>query len=302
MEKKSSPFKVKRLRTIDNAFRDFLLELSSSFSEFKVTQSHLASIESCLRDNFGLSRFFRTGSFCNKTSISGYSDVDYFACIYPEKLSKSSGIALNQLCNALARKFSTISVYVDCPAIKIIFGRDGRESMEIVPAQYLQTTENGYFIYAIPDCLNGWRKASPEIYDAYVREVDQSLDGKVKPLIRFIKAWKYYHHVPISSFYLELGVTRYAESKRTIIYDVDIQQFFLYLNKLELCSIHDPMGISGYTIPCSTKVQLINALSKLSKAVSLTEQALEAKEKGNIREAFDWWNLLYNGRFPSYYR
>ncbi len=293
---------MKILRTIDSGFRDFLLQLSSSLSQSKVTQSYLTSIKSCLRDNFGLSRFFPTGSFCNKTSIVRYSDVDYFACIYTGELSQNSGIALNEICNTLTTEFSKISFIVDCPAIKIIFDQDVREFMEIVPAQYIQTTDNGYFIYTIPDCLNGWIKASPEIYNAYIREVDQRLEGKVKPLIRFIKAWKYYRQVPISSFYLELGVTKYAENKKIIIYDLDIYQFFLYLKNLELSPLYDNIGISGYTIPCSNEVQQINALSKLSKAVLLTKQAIEAKEKGNIREAFDWWNILYDGRFPSYYR
>jgi len=297
-----SPLKVKMSRTIDSGFSDFLIQISSSFSELKVTQSYLVSIEIFLRDNFGLSHFFPIGSFYNQTSIRGYSDIDYFACINPDKLSQNSGIALNQICNVLTREFSNFTISIDCPALKIIFSQDIKEAIEIVPAKSTKTVENGYHIYAIPDCLNGWRKANPEIYHTYVQEVNQKLDNKLKPLIRFVKAWKYYRQVPISSFYLELGVTKYAENKRTIIYDLDMHQFFLYLKNIELAAIYDSISVAGYANPCSTQVKLIRSLSQLFKAVALTEQALKAKEKGNIGEAFYWWNLLYNGYFSIYYR
>lgn len=44
-------------------------------------------------------------------------------------------------------------------------------------------------------------KASPDVDINYVRSIDQRLSGKVKPLIRFIKAWKYARHssaVPVA--------------------------------------------------------------------------------------------------------
>ena len=47
------------------------------------------------------------------------------------------------------------------------------------------------------------QQASPDAHNAYVASIDTKFGGKVKPLIRFIKAWKYFRDVPISSFYLE---------------------------------------------------------------------------------------------------
>jgi hypothetical protein len=56
-------------RTIDEGFRDFLAGLTPSDLESEKAQKHRASIESCLKNNFTLKRFFRTGSFGNGTSI-----------------------------------------------------------------------------------------------------------------------------------------------------------------------------------------------------------------------------------------
>ena len=50
------------------------------------------------------------------------------------------------------------------------------------------------------------------------------LRKKLKPLIRFVKTWKYYCNVPISSFYLELRVTKWMESEDTIVYDIDLKK------------------------------------------------------------------------------
>ena len=104
-------------------------------------------------------------------------------------------------------------------------------------------------------------------HNAYVREVDEDLAGKVKPLIRFIKAWKYYQNVPISSFYLELRVAKYAEGKSSIVYDIDVKGAFSHLDSIDLARMQDPMGISGYISPCSTQAQLDDAKSKLATAL-----------------------------------
>ncbi|MEG3863940.1 hypothetical protein [Microcoleus sp. herbarium12] len=145
-------------------------------------------------------------------------------------------------------------------------------------------------------------RSSPETHNAYVRDIDQKLNGRVKPLIRFIKAWKCYLNVPISSFYLELRIAKYAEGEQAIVYDIDVKNIFSHLYKIELAQIQDPKGISGYISPCSTQAKLNDAWSKLSTALSRAEKALEAKSRGNIKEAFNWWNLVYDGNFPSYYK
>jgi hypothetical protein len=290
-------------RTIDEGFRDFLAKLTPSDYESTAAKNHRASIEACLKVNFGLNRFFRTGSFGNGTSISGYSDVDYFASIPSSRLSLNSSYHLTQVKGALNKRFFSTDVYVDCPAVVCPFGSDAKESTEVVPARDIgKIGRSNYITYEIPDCSGGWRHSSPETHNAYVRDVDEKLNGRVKPIIRFIKAWKCYRNVPISSFYLELRIAKYAEGKQAIVYDIDVKKVFSHLYKLELAQIQDPKGISGYVSPCSTQEKLNDAWSKLSTALSRAEKALEARSRGNIKEAFDWWNLVYDGNFPSYYR
>ena len=92
-------------------------------------------------------------------------------------------------------------------------------------------------------------KASPDAHNFYVRSIDGNLSSKVKPLIRFIKAWKYLNNVPISSFYLELRVAKYASKKSSVLYSADVAGIFQFLHNSKLAKVRDPMGISGNISP-----------------------------------------------------
>lgn len=248
-----------------------------------------------------MTSFFRTGSFGNGTSISGYSDVDYFAEIPTCNLKDNSTTTLSQVRDALDKRFPKTGVRVSCPAVVVPFGTDAKESTEVTPADYIEVTEDEYRVYNIPDCSDGWMRSSPDAHNAYVREVNEDLGFKVKPLIRFIKAWKYYRNVPISSFYLELRVTKYAEDKSSIVYAEDVKGVFSYLDNIGLARMRDPKGISGYINPCSTDAKLEDAKSKLSTALTRAQNACDAEDEGDTKTAFDRWNLLYAGNFPNYY-
>ena len=288
-------------RTIDEGFRDFLKKLTPSTRETVAAQQHRASIQKCIEAHFGLQRFWRTGSFGNGTSISGHSDVDYMASIPRKNLRRSSSASLAALTEALATRFPNTGVRTSCPAVVVPFGTDASETTEITPADYLRTTD-GFRIYDIPDCSGGWREASPDAHNNYVREADQRLSNKVKPLIRFLKAWKYVHNVRISSFYLELRIAKYASKESSIIYAIDVKRVFALLNDVDLARIQDPMGVSGYVSPCRTDSQLLTTTSTLATALTRATKAREAETDGDIKDAFAWWDKLFAYKFPGYYR
>lgn len=288
-------------RTVNEGFQDFHQKLTPSSTESNAAKSHRVSIEQCIDNNLGLKRFWRTGSFGNGTSIKGYSDVDYMASIPRKSLSQNSSTSLTKLRDALATRFPNTGVKTSCPAVVVPFGTDAKETTEVTPADYLRTTK-GFKIYDIPDCAGAWMEASPDAHNSYVRSNDQRLSGKLKPLIRFIKAWKYFQNVRISSFYLELRVAKYASGEGSIIYSLDVKRVFALLHDLELAQIQDPMGVSGYISPCKSVVELEAAKSKIATARTRANKARAAEEDGNIKEAFEWWNKLFASEFPNYYR
>ena len=192
-------------------------------------------------------------------------------------------------------------MYEYCPAVTVPFGQSIAETTEVVPADYMEE-KNGHSVYEIADCDGGWKRASPDAHNAYVAAVNAKLGGKVKPLIRFIKAWKCYRDVPISSFYLELRVAKYADGETSIIYDIDVKRVLSQLRDCKLADMQDPVGISGYIAATKSDAAYKDALSKLDTAATRAEKAREAATAGKISEAFDWWRLLYNYEFPTYHR
>ncbi len=143
-------------------------------------------------------------------------------------------------------------------------------------------------------------ESSPHIQNDYVRDIDERTGGKTKPLIRFLKAWKYYNNVPISSFYLELVTAKHAASAGPIIYSWDLRDTFKKLRESRLAEIDDPAGTSGGVSACHTTTQKDEALGKVERAATRATLAKQYEDDGKTAEAFDWWDRVFNGKFPSY--
>jgi hypothetical protein len=285
--------------TVAAGFREFHSKLTPLAGESEAAKKHRASIEACLKDNFEITRFFRTGSFGNGTSIRHYSDVDYFASIPTENLKQDSKTTLREVRNVLDARFPDTGVAVSSPAVLVPFGKDASESTEVVPADFVDLSD-GNLIYEIPDGSGGWKRSSPDAHNSYVADVNSNLKNKVKPLIRFLKAWKYFKNVPISSFYLEMRVAKYASGESSIIHSWDVRAIFKRLWDNQLAAIQDPAGVSGHIYPCSSDAKKTVAVSKILTAYVRAEKAREAELEGKTSTAFYWWNLLFDGNFPAY--
>lgn len=288
-------------RSISEGFDDFLVKLKATAPESEAARRHRASIETCLRSNFGLNRFIRIGSFGNGTSISGFSDVDYLAGIPTSKLTRSSTYSLMKMRGALDTRFPMSGVRVSTPTVTVPFGTRRSETTEVVLAD-LVGEAHGFKIYEIEDGSGGWTRVSPDAHNAYVAFVDEKHGGRAKALIRYIKAWKFLRSVPISSFYLEMRVAKYADGERIIIPEIDVARVLCELWDNQLANMQDPMGFSGYIRACKTEAHRQEALSKLDRALGRAMKARQCVTNRDIADAFEWWRLLYGNQFPTYYR
>ena len=286
-------------RTVDEAFSTLIGRLTPSSTETAAAASHRTSIEACLKNNFGMTNFFRSGSFGHHTSVKGFSDVDYFGVIPTANLKENSTTTLQSVRQALAARFPSTGVTVRSPAVVVPFGSSPGERHEIVPADYVRSA-NGYSVYDIPNRYDGWMRASPSAHNAWVNQAQTKLGQKLKPLIRLVKAWNYYRSGCIRSFYLELRTTEYARGETVIIYSIDMLRALRHLRNKGLAAMQDPMGASGLVYACSDAVKP-TALSKLDTAIGRAEKAREAEASGKIEDAFFWWDLVFDGHFPAYY-
>ena len=287
-------------KTINEGFTILHGRLTPNKVETDAARSHRKSINDCLVRVFGITNFFRTGSTGSGTSVCNYSDTDYFAVIPSSSMFHNSTMMLNHIKDILKITFPKTNIYVDSPAVVIPFGTLEVENTEVVPAKIVDF-KNGNTIYEIPNGYGGWMKSSPLAHNSFINYQDARLSKKAKPLIRFIKAWKYYNSVPLKSFFIEMFIFNYLRSISSIVYSIDIKIIFERLYYSNLVDIEDPTGISGMISPCQYEFQKEDTKSKILSGYTRTKFAREKEEEGNYSDAFYWWNEFFNKKFPSYY-
>ena len=226
--------------------------------------------------------------------------MDYFAEIPSDNLYDNSTTSLVKLRNILSIRFPRTMVGVKRPSVVVPFGFNKSENTEIVPADYIGNYK-GMPIYEIPDNSGYWMQSCPDLHNYYIRKIDGLCNNKVKSLIRFIKAWKYFANVPITSFYLELRIAKLFSNGCDIVYSYDTYRIFNWLVENRLPLLQDPIGISGYIYPYKSDFQYNIAMSKLKTAQIRAAKALIAENEEKINQAFHWWKMLFGSRFPNYY-
>lgn len=290
-------------KSIEDGFEEFLKRLSPLSSEYRKSISHKKSVKSCLRKKFGCSHFFETGSFGNKTGVKHYSDTDYFAVCTIFNLKKNSSQALLEVKKALQFTFHKTAprIKVNLPSVTIPFGKYASENLEITPCIYqtiISTPVGRKKAYGIPNGRKGWMLSSPGAHNAYVSKHNKRLQYRLKPLIILVKAWNFFNNVGISSFYLEVRITKLLEDKKKIDYVTDLYGTIKKLYDIQLADIQDPMKVSGLIKACKSDIQKKSSLSKLKTAYSRAEKAYLERKK-NPNACFYWWKKFYGKEFPS---
>ncbi len=276
--------------TINQHFVDFLARLTPTDAERASYATHKLSIKARLNDSFNVSICNETGSFGNGTGVRFYTDLDLMASIPAASQRNDSQSMLSAVKTSFEGRFTSSSIGIRTPAVVCYFS-DNR-TVEVTPAYY-QEQSNGFSVYLIPD-FGGWQKASPSAHNAYVNNINSNLGYKVKPLIRLIKALKYFRNIPISSFYLELRIAKYCQDEESIIYEYDIQRVISRLISDNLAAIRDPMGISGLVSPCTTELQRLDAMSKLNTALTRVNNAVACQKADQHTDALGWWKLVFD--------
>lgn len=284
--------------TVQQGFEKFLSDRTPTAAERAVAAKHRESVERSLDNGLGLKRFRQTGSLQHGTGITIYSDVDYLASLKGVQPT-SSDTALRNVRDCLKGSFPYTTVHVDRPAVVLDFA-SGKETFEVVPG-WLKRGEGDQRVYAIPGHGSGWIESAPDAHLDYVNASNTSPypAGGAKGLARLLKAWKYYRDVPISSFYLEMRAAQYMRTQNSIVWSIDFRGILSQLHRDGLAAMNDPSKLVGRIHACGTQTQKEGALSRLNTAVTRAANAREAEDAGRLYEAFDWWDKLFDGRFPS---
>ena len=209
---------------------------------------------------------------------------------------------LSSVREALKERFPSTYVHVARPAVVLEFGQ-GYERIEVIPAFRKGTAADGNAKFEIPGVIGEWLESSPESHLKYVTGINSrpTIKSGAKGLARLTKAWKYYRNVPISSFYLEMRAAAYMATQKSVIYPLDVSYFLNSLQHNDLAAMNDPTGSTGRIIACSSDANFREARSRLDTAVRRTAWAIHYDKNGQTEKAFEQWDLLFAGKFPSCY-
>lgn len=250
--------------------------------------SHRESIESWLKRDLGIIRMRETGSWHHGTAIGNRSDVDYFVTM-PGRQPANSADSLETLRASLASGLPNCFVRIDRPAVRILFF-DDTPAVEITPAFVRESDD-----YDIPDPSGtGWIRSNPAVHLDYVNKAQKATDGRAKSLIRLVKTWNSQNSVPISSFYLEMRIARYALANTVIIYDWDLRDFFKILTGDGFREMNDPTSY-GRRIATGTSsvMESITAKYALEEAARISELAKAASDAGDHSVAVQHYLRLF---------
>lgn len=286
-------------KTASEGFNQFLGWLTPSESERAKATSHRASIEAKLEQKFGLYKMFESGSFKHGTGVSSKSDVDLFASLKTTRPELANS-TLTAVKSALQERFPSTYIHISRPAVVLEFG-GGYERVEVIPAYAAENHEVG-MRYKIPGVTTEWMDSTPKAHLDYVNGSNKApVQGGAKGLARLLKAWKYYRNVPISSFYLEMRAAEYMRDQKSLVYYMDLYYALNRLKSYDLAAVNDPTGKTGRIKACSSDANFTDARSKLSTAVSRAKRGMDSAQNGDLKDAFEAWDLLFNGEFPAYY-
>lgn len=251
---------------------------------------HRKELEDWLTADVGIVRMRETGSWHHGTALDVFSDVDYFVTM-PGLRPTSSSTALETLRASLSRGISGAYVSVDRPAVRLrYFGDDGPD-VEITPAHYQDADD-----YDIPDPDGtGWIRSNPAVHLEYVNKAQQDTDRRAKSLIRLVKTWRAFNHVPLSCFYLEMRTAHYAMAHTPIIYDWDLRDLFRSLAANGLREMNDPTNYGRRISTGATSLaDSITAKYAVEAAARLAGLAREATEAEDHSAAIRYHLQLFN--------
>lgn len=200
------------MKTIPQAFEHFrkYLELTEKQRSDAVAQH--TRVRGVLEQLDGYQTSFLTGSYKRRTCLRPLDDIDFFVVVEGQrswsswngKPVEAPDALLKRVRAALDKEWPTKDKpKLQMRSINVDFKGTGI-GYDAVPA-YKASSGSGYWI---PDREAGWIRSDPTVHEANLTEANRNTDGRLVPLVKFIKQWrrvikKRDGSVPFSSFHLE---------------------------------------------------------------------------------------------------
>lgn len=287
--------------TSEEAFKVFLSWLAPRRTELEKAAGHREEIRAAMDRKFGVRSMYEGGSLHHDTGVQSVSGADYFCWLAMERPASSARM-LKAVQKTLQGLYPGVQVRISRPAVVIEFA-GGAERVGVIPSFAGGKGIGEHIRFRVPGLTDEWMATSPVAHAEWLERCNNTtgVRGGAKGLARLARAWKHYREVPISSFYLEMRAAAFMAKSASVVYPYDLRDFFGQLLRDALAPVEDPVTGSATieaTLGGSVREE---ALSKLANATGWAESAVTHQRVGEMRDAFRQWNVIFDGRFPSWY-
>ena len=166
-----------------------------------------------------------------------------------------------------------------------------------VPCFQRSGTGGGYFI---PDGYGGWKDTNPKYHMHIIAEGDKAQNGRLKPLIRLIKAWNLANGNHLRSFHVELLVYKMWTKSIGNNWPQVISSTLSVMAGWVRSNCEDPWDPTSnvdYYLSTSERDRVVRMLQEDTAAAAKAE---EFRKVGKIQHAFERWGSIYRHTFPAY--
>lgn len=282
---------------VDDAFANLKRSIEVSPTTEGAASTRQQAIRELVHANWDLDDDFLTGSYRRETKIKPLQDVDMFVVIDPEGAQSSyrqntPAEILGALKGVLATRYD--SVVVDRMACTIAFGSDSEiVSFDVVPA--FKLLSGGY---EIPDTERGvWIKTNPKLHHELSTAKNAKCDLKFVPFVKMVKAINRDLGGPVKPSFLTEVMAWQFVTEPFGRYQDEVRWFLASAIEGVEHAWPDPAGF-GPDVNTMLSSQRSMAISELTRALSIAEEAIRLEDDGQERAAVETWRKLFGNRMP----
>jgi hypothetical protein len=289
--------------TIQEGFQKLKENLEITGLQASTVSTRQQSVREVMEAGLTVEDSFLTGSYARSTMIAPLSDadVDIFFVLDPKYYHNYNGQNGGQggLLDLVRR--TLLQTYTRSPRIS----RNGQAvtitftdfTVDVVPG--FRRQGGGYLI---PNSIEqNWLSTDPKKHVEVMTTANKAHSGDLVPLVKMIKGWNRKNGSHFASFHLEVLALIALDNVTISDFPSGVRFFFDKARALVAQKNLDPAGYGGDVgAYINTQEKIKDAVARIERAFARAGAAEEAARRGNVREATEKWQLLFDDYFPAY--
>jgi len=284
-------------KTVTAAFDELLARLSLTSAQASTAQTRVSGLRDFFDSKFTMSsRAFATGSYARQTLVRWERDVDLMAPLsysaYKAGYDHDSRAFLYMVRDALNERYGSTKVSSKQVAVKLDFTEIVADVVPCFPRQ-----GGGFFM---PNGTADWRATNPPFHAELMKQADSAQQGRLKPLVKLIKAWNLANSHHLTSFHVELMVERMWRGHTIGSHAASVASTLKVMPSWLRTAFPDPWDGGRPIDEDLSSNDRATTMRMLEADAKAAEQAIQYQSEGKVEKAFERWSVIYRQQFPAY--